>query len=396
MPAVGMRSRPVVLAFTRFYLPGYQAGGPIRTLSNMVDRLGEEVDFRIVTQDRDKSDQAAYPSIDASGWNPLGQSHVRYLRRQHITLRTLAKIIREVAPDVLYLNSFFDPLFTQRVLLLRRLGRLADIPVVLAPRGEFSAGAIALKRWKKNQYLRASRWLGLYDGLTWQASSELEKQDILRRLPQLDCRNVKLALNLAATAVPVTVGTSSRKEGDPLKVCFLSRISPMKNLDFALTALVHTRADVILTIHGPCEDRAYWAQCEAVRNILPSNIQVNYSGEVVHQDVVSVLSAHDLFFLPTRGENYGHVIQEALTAGLPVLISDQTPWRDLELHGVGWALPLDDPSTFARIIDTVAAWPPEQAQAVRERAMAYARDKANDADVVRANLELFHLASNKL
>ena len=125
---------------------------------------------------------------------------------------------------------------------------------------------------------------------------------------------------------------------------------------------------------------------------MPGNVQVSYAGEVEHQDVARTLARHDLFLLPTRGENYGHVIQEALTAGLPVLISDQTPWRDLEQHGVGWALPLDDPSAFARMIDAVAAWPPEQAQAVRERARAYARDKANDADVVGANLELFRSA----
>lgn len=388
----GLSDRPVVLAFTRWYLPGYQAGGPIRTLSNMVDRLGEEVDFRIVTQDRDMNDQVAYPGIDARDWNPLGHSRVRYLSRQQITLRALARIIREVAPDVLYLNSFFDPLFTQRVLLLRRLGWITDIPVVLAPRGEFSAGAIALKGWKKCQYLRASRWLGLYDGLTWQASSDLEKQDILRCLPQIDSTRVKLALNLAASPVPVEEGALARKVGDPLRICFLSRISPMKNLDYALAVLGHTHADVVLTIHGPHEDRTYWAQCEAVRNTLPGNIQANYSGEVEHQDVAKTLSSHDLFFFPTRGENYGHVIQEALTAGLPVLISDQTPWRDLEQHGVGWALPLDDPSAFARIIETVATWTPEQAQAVREKAMAYAKAKANDSDVVRANLELFRWA----
>ena len=388
----GLSRPPVVLAFTRWYLPGYQAGGPIRTLSNMVDRLGQEVDFRIVTQDRDINDQVAYPGIDATGWNRLGHSRVRYLSRQQISLRALARIIREVAPDVLYLNSFFDPLFTQRVLLLRRLGWIADIPVVLAPRGEFSAGAIALKGWKKNQYLRLSRWLGLYDGLTWQASSDLEKQDILRRLPQIERSSVKLATNLAASAVPISEGASARKAGEPLRICFLSRISPMKNLDFALTALAHTRADVVLTIHGPREDLVYWAQCEAVCRTLPSNVQVSYAGEVEHQDVARTLARHDLFLLPTRGENYGHVIQEALTAGLPMLISDQTPWRDLEQHGVGWALPLDDAFAFARIIDVVAAWTPEQAQAVREKARAYARGKANDTDVVRANLELFQSA----
>jgi len=364
-------------------------------MSNMVDRLGGELDFRIVTQDRDMSDQAAYPGIDMADWNPLGHSRVRYLSRQHITLRSLARIICEVAPDVLYLNSFFDPLFTQRVLLLRRLGKIADVPVVLAPRGEFSEGALALKKMKKDIYLRMARWLGVYDGLTWQASSDLEKQDILRRLPQIDSSRVKLALNIPTPNAVIDGSAGNWKPGGQFKVCFLSRVSPMKNLDFALTCLRDVKAHVMLTIYGPIEDLKYWEQCEAQIADLPTNVQVNYVGELAHQEVAHALSQHGLFFLPTRGENYGHVIQEALTAGLPVLISDQTPWRDLEQHCVGWALPLGDPSAFAKIIDTVASWSAEMTEAARARAKAYAQNKASDMDVVHANLELFRLVQAK-
>ena len=395
MHNASLNSRPVVLTFTRWYLPGYKAGGPVRTMSNMVDRLGGELDFRIVTQDRDMSDQAAYPGIDMADWNSLGHSCVRYLSRQHITLRSLARIIREVAPDVLYLNSFFDPLFTQRVLLLRRFGKIADVPVVLAPRGEFSEGALALKKMKKDIYLRMARWLGVYDGLTWQASSDLEKQDILRRLPQIDSSRVKLALDIPTPNAVIDGSAGNWKPGGQFKVCFLSRVSPMKNLDFALTCLRDVKAHVMLTIYGPIEDLKYWEQCEAQIADLPTNVQVNYVGELAHQEVAHALSQHGLFFLPTRGENYGHVIQEALTAGLPVLISDQTPWRDLEQHCVGWALPLGDPSAFAKIIDTVASWSAEMTEAARARAKAYAQNKASDMDVVHANLELFRLVQAK-
>ena len=55
------------------------------------------------------------------------------------------------------------------------------------------------------------------------------------------------------------------------------------------------------------------------------------------------MAANDLFFLPTRGENFGHVIAEALSVGTPVLISDQTPWRKLAAVGLGHDLPLAVP-----------------------------------------------------
>ena len=58
------------------------------------------------------------------------------------------------------------------------------------------------------------------------------------------------------------------------------------------------------------------------------------------------LAKNDLFFFPAHGENYGHVIAEAMAAGCPVLISDQTAWRNLEEKGAGWDLPLDAPGRF--------------------------------------------------
>ena len=148
----------------------------------------------------------------------------------------------------------------------------------------------------------------------------------------------------------------------------------------------------MLTIYGPREDTKYWTECEALIAGLPSNVRVEYAGEVEHSDVTNALSQHDLFFFPTRGENYGHVIQEALVAGLPVLISDQTPWRELEQRGVGWALPLADPAAFARIIDAVTTWDDKRWQEVRENAMAYAREKMHDKNALNANLAVFRSA----
>ena len=66
-----------------------------------------------------------------------------------------------------------------------------------------------------------------------------------------------------------------------------------------------------------------------------------YPGSADHEQVPQIIERYDLFFLPTLGENYGHVIAEALTAGTPVLLSDATPWRNLNSHGIGWDIPLN-------------------------------------------------------
>jgi glycosyltransferase involved in cell wall biosynthesis len=79
--------------------------------------------------------------------------------------------------------------------------------------------------------------------------------------------------------------------------------------------------------------------------------------------------------LPTAGESFGYVIFEALAAGCPVLISDRTPWRDLDRSGVGWDLPLSRPdlirARLQRCIDMDADEHRAMSHRAREFALAY-------------------------
>ncbi len=382
-------TKRTVLAFNRHFLPGFRAGGPIRTLVNMSEQLADDFVFRIVTQDRDAGDNAAYADIDSESWNEVRQTQVRYLPPRVVTLRVLLALIQEVAPDTIYLNSFFDPMFTRRILLLKWLGRLAGVPVVLAPRGEFSPGALGIKKMRKQAYLSLTRMIGFYRNLVWHASSEYEKADVLRSLPFVPESAIKIAMNIAPLVRAMENPTRIRQQCDSLRVCFLSRISPKKNLDYALSCLRNVKAEVTFTIFGPREDVRYWALCEEIIASLPNNVTVTYEGEIAHHQVGEVLAQHDLFFLPTRGENYGHVIHEALAAGLPVLISDTTPWGGVVARGVGWELSLDQTTAYARIIDEVAAWTPVEFEAVKRKAAVFATECAEDADVLMANKQLF-------
>ena len=64
-----------------YYLPGYQAGGPIRTIANLADHLGDEFDIRIVTRDRDILGTHPYPGVNVDSWNKVGKAQVMYASR---------------------------------------------------------------------------------------------------------------------------------------------------------------------------------------------------------------------------------------------------------------------------------------------------------------------------
>lgn len=376
------RNRAVVLAFSSYYLPGYKAGGPIQSLANLVSQLGDDISFRIVTADRDPGDTAPYPGITPGQWCPVGKVQVRYLAPEDRTLGSIARILSETPHDMLFLNSFFDPRFTTLPLLARRLNLAPRTPVLLAPRGEFSVGALDLKAWKKRAFMVLARHAGLYREIRWLASSGHEAADIKREFGDA-------MISIAADLPSANWATSRRKPrspGDPLRVVFLSRISPMKNLDFALRVLCKVRVPVVFDIFGPKEDPGYWERCSALATQVPEHVAVSYRGSLTPPEVIETVADYELFFLPTRGENFGHVIAEAILAGTRLLISDQTPWRGLSTADVGHDLPLNDIEGYVDAIQKEFAEPTDhEVVLARNRSFMIATfDFAKERDAFRA------------
>ena len=145
----GFLNRKIILVFLRYYLPGSKAGGPIRSISNLVNKFSNDFDFRIVTSDRDMLDGAPYKNIDVDTWNKVGKACVFYASPGSLGVNSIISLIKKTSPDKLYLNSFFDPIFTGRVLFACWLENIDWKSVVIAPRGEFSKGALKFNYKRK-------------------------------------------------------------------------------------------------------------------------------------------------------------------------------------------------------------------------------------------------------
>jgi glycosyltransferase involved in cell wall biosynthesis len=387
---VFMRTK-CILVFTGFYLPSFKAGGPVKTLKNMVDQL-YGCHISVVTRDRDLGDEKTFPNVALNSWQILGKASVMYLPPDSLSMKNIAHVVNTSEFDVLYLNSFFDFNFTIKPLVARKLGLIKPCPVLLAPRGEFSAGALGIKSFKKKLFIKISDWLGLYRDIIWQASSELEKLDIIRAL-NVDPSSIVIAKDLPPK--PSAFDEDSvLKANETCKIVFLSRISPMKNLDFALQTLESVKSSLVFDIYGPIEDKVYWQTCLKFIEALPSNVQVTYRGSVTPDQVAGVFSGYDLFLFPTRGENYGHVIAESLSVGTPVLLSDQTPWQGLAKDELGWDLPLEI-DAFAKKIEEVAEMDAKSRLNWRQRVAVNSVSKINDEKDIADNIALFQFALDR-
>lgn len=334
-----------VLCLSAYYLPGFKGGGPIKTVSNAISYLGDKIEFFVFTNDRDLGDIKSYDSILVNSWQKVGKANVYYSSR-FFNLKNIYNIIISKNWHVLHLNSFFSFNFSIFPLIVARLFK-PNLQIIVGPRGEFSKSALDIHFYRKKIFIFFVKILKLYANVTWHASSSFEKEDIQNIFG--DLTKVKIASDLPSSSKAFEV--IERTPGSPLKIIFLSRISPMKNLLGALNILKMVNQHIDFHVFGPEEDKKYSVLCKNFAMTMPSNITTTFHGDLHSDHVQKKLSEFDLLLLPSLGENYCHVISEALSVGLPVLISDRTPWRNLDSNKLGIDLPLEDLQSFARFIE---------------------------------------------
>jgi len=382
--------KPVILAFVGNYLPGYKAGGILRITINTVDHLCDEFEFKIVTRDRDVGDDKPYNDVKLNQWQQVGNAMVYYLPPQSSTVKDILNLIVSTPHDVLYLNSFFDPL-TIKVLLNRKFRGATFKPVIVAPWGEFAWASLKQKYPKKFVFIQVARLLGLYKKVIWRASSEFEARDIIKVM-KIKSNSIHITGDFPIKNIPDAFPDVTFKpppDGEGLRIVFLSRISREKNLDYALRVLSKVNARVIFDIYGPAENATYWKECQKLIAQLPFNVIVKYLGNVNANQVVNVFSRYDLFLFPTGGEAYGHVIAECLISGTPVLISTETPWRNLQADGLGWDVDLGQEDSFVEIIEKIALLSDDERFKKRSIAKVKIMERLLDPAVLTTNHQLF-------
>ena len=351
------------------YLPGYKDGGPVRSIKNLVDYLGDEYNFKILTCDRDHGDEEAYPNIKVNDWNIMGKVQVYYVPPKGFKLKVIKKLANE--SDLVYCCGCFND-YAINTLLLKRFN-IIKIPVVVASMGLFSPMEFRLKYLKKKTFTTVFNLTGMFKKIYWSATSQMEIDEIKQ---QVRCKeNFFIAEDLPRKVDETHIVKA--KEVGKLKVVWISRIAPKKNLKGAIEILQNVKSDIEFTIYGPIHDEEYWNKCLVELNKLPSNIKWVWKGNVDSENVIKELKKHHIFLFPTLGENYGHVIQEALSAGCPVILSDQTPWQDIKKYRVGHIFELNNLNGYRNIIEYYSEMNGYEFQEVCNNVLSYVIEKGN-------------------
>lgn len=380
-----------VLLFAPFFTPSVKGGGPIISTKNIIENISEKIDFYVLTSDRDLGDTAPFPQVEVNQWNKIGEANVMYVDRTKMSIKMVADVMNDQPFDYFYLNSFFDHHFSILPILAKKINKTVKGQLLVAPRGEFSPGALRIKATKKNVYIRLFKMLQLAKGVIWHATAESERKDIQNIFG--DQVIIKIANNLTANYSNLNYEKNIVKTKGKVKFIFISRIHPKKNLLQALQLVGKLSGKIEFSIYGPIEDDNYWNQCQKVIETFPGTIKVHYRGLLPHKEIIPTFSQHHFFLFPTFGENYGHVISEALIGGCPVIISDQTPWLQLEQKGAGWDIMLTDVDKFTAVLQACVDMNQAEYDKLSKSAFEFGKAEANKIDDIKNSYRLFNINS---
>ena len=308
-------------------MPGYQAGGPIRSIFNLVNLLKDDYDITIVTSNRDLNSRTNYVGMNKNiSYSRINGSKVLYLSTFNYI--DLIKIILENF-DVVHLNSIFSFKFTLVPLMIKKISNIKS-RYLISPRGMFHSEALSKKSNKKKAYLKLTKFLFNQKNLFFQASNEYERNQIklaLKFKPKIFTLENPVML-------PVEKIKSIKIENETIKLLYISRICEHKNLLLLIISLKifceKTKHKIDLNIYGFIEEKEYWSRCKTEMKNLPFSLNIAYKGAINSLNKIDIFNKHHFLFLLVKSENFGHIVYECISAGRPVFISDNTPWSALK------------------------------------------------------------------
>ena len=354
-----------------WFVPAYRAGGPVQSIANLIKEFRKGVQYFIFCGDVDLNG-AELENIHTNEWITYNEcTKVWYAKPDKIS-DTLVKQVELQKPEIVFIIGLFSWHFNIVPMLFCKGPRK-----ILSTRGMLHPGALAQKKWKKKVYLQLFKLLEYQYKVDFHATDE-EEANYIRNYFEEPAR-VFVAGNFPNQLLWLPI---PQKKVGKLQLATVAIISPMKNILLVLEALEKLDDEVQYDIYGPIKEEEYWDECKGQIKKLPPNIKVQYHKEIEPQKVKDALQTAHVFILPSKSENFGHAIYEALSAGRPVITSHNTPWIDLQQSKAGMNVSTDYSLEISEAIHTFAQMDFDELLQWSKAAFEYS-EKAIDLEEIR-------------
>lgn len=361
-----------------WFVPAFRAGGPVQSVANLVKEYTEGVEYLIFCGDTDLNG-AELENIKTDEWTSFnGCTKVWYAKPGNRS-ETLLKLVEKEKPAILYIIGMFSWHFNIVPMMYCKEPRK-----ILSSRGMLHPGALSQKKWKKKIYLQLFKMLEYQYKVSFHATDAVEAEYIRSYFGEP-------VTVFVAGNFPVKVGLLPLplKEPGKLKLVSVALISPMKNILLVLHALSNIKLQVQYDVYGPVKDEDYLDLCKEQVKGLPDNIKVYFHKEIEPARVKEVLEEAHVFILPSKSENFGHAMYEALSAGRPLITSYDTPCKELLESTAGLNVSVNDTAGLENAIHFFAQMDAEEILKWSKGAAAYAEKKVDVEEIRKEYKEMF-------
>lgn len=327
------KNRPALVIFSKWFAPAYEAGGPVISLLNLVEGISPQVPIYVIAgctqpsgekiiEDKNLTKELEKLNVTLLRGSGFGfiYSNIRFLWKKH-------------KHYTWYYNDIFMPVWFLLPRLLMGVSRRKGELQIIATRGMLLPGALSQKKWKKRIYLTLYNFFHFWFPCHFHFTSINEK---LASEKMVDVALHHIIPNLPPEVYKLK--TIAPKLSGKLHIGLIGRIHPIKNLLWIIDVLERlpksVQRELEISYYGKIEDYKYFEILKTRAEEL-ENIEINFFGSFHPSQQKAIYSSFNLLCCPSFSENYGHSIAQALAWGIPVIASENTPWRDLEKAKAG-------------------------------------------------------------
>lgn len=299
------------------------SGGPSRSVPMMVKGLAEiGVDVTLMTI---RSKNMNLHALE-------GTSVKVHILERNYTVKEMENFVVSEGFDIIQNQSMWDLCYHQ----MAKIARKYDIPYISTPRGMLEPWSLSQKRWKKNLALALYQMKDLQRSACIYTTAEMEAQHVKELGVKAPC--VVIPNGIETDGYPCRTSI----EGVEKQVLFLSRIHVKKGIELLIDAwkrLLNDFPDWKLVIVGNGEPAYVDSLRQRVSDASKEDC-ISIQEPVFGSDKVQLYQSSSLFVLPSFSENFGMVIAEAMSCGVPVITTKNCPWEVLNETKTGWCIDL--------------------------------------------------------
>lgn len=285
-------------------------GGPSRSVPMLVKGLAEEgVDITLMTI---RSDNMNTHALD-------GTSAKLKILEPICTWLEIEKYVLYEGFDLIQMQSIWDFPYHR----LAKIAQKHHIPYIITPRGMLEPWSLNQKRWKKKL------------ALLFYQLADLKHASCIFTTAEMEAVHVRdLGIHVPMSVIPngiSTEGYSCRKSMDGIKkqILFLSRVHVKKGIELLIDAFSHLYSDypdwgVVIVGNGETD---YIKTLENKVKALGLQDCIKILPPVFGDAKTKLYQESSLFCLPSFSENFGMVIAEAMSCGVPAITTNGTPWQ---------------------------------------------------------------------